>query len=257
MNLLSRMSNLIKDKSDERKKLASIRRKANLYQFLESVGGIPENNHEASFQSIKTNFKLKKHFSKMTLDEILEELTVEFGKRPNGRVLKLIGFCYFHKGEINQAINTYLQALNITSEDPVAIYEDLGRCYIIKNDLDNARLWFSESYRYDFDFFLSVFGKDFLYVTAIGRVSYRPPIFGEKYDKFSSRSIKIELMADAISIKFGNKKDHKSLANIKVENEMQSVATEYIINSKKTNEDVSFILKTTSELLNELKKQNA
>lgn len=224
--------------------------KLNLFEFLDSIGGVPTNNQNMDAREV--NARLTQYFSTMTIDEILEELAVEFVKRPNGRVLKLIGFCYFHKGYLDHAIAVYQKTLEITSEDPIAVHEDLGRCYILKGDLETARVYFNMSYRYDFEFYISTFGPDFLFVTALGRVQRRPPIFGESDNQFSATALKIERIADAISIAIGTKRNHKSLASMKLERKMQAASKEYVSNPQKINEDIKVIRDTVEILKKEL-----
>lgn len=220
-----------------------------LSHFLDSVGGIPDNNLDVRFQEI--NKTLINYFSKMTVDEISRELEIEFKKRPNGRTLKLLGFSYFHGGNIDNAIRALTDCLKITSEDPVAIYELLGRCYVLKSDRENARRWFADSYRYDYEFFLEVFGWDFLYVTAVGRYRTRPPIFGEAANTFGIRALEIEIMADALSMCYGNKKGRKSLASAHVESVVSEMVSEYTKDSLKAIEDTKIIKDVVSQLLRE------
>lgn len=225
-----------------------------LSQFLDSVGGIPDNNLDVRFQEI--NKTLINYFSKMTVDEISRELEIELIKRTNGRTLKLLGFSYFHGGNIDNAIRVLTDCLKITSEDPVAIYELLGRCYVLKRDRENARRWFADSYRYDYEFFLEVFGWDFLYVTAVGRYRTRPPIFGEAADTFGKRALEIEIMADALSMCYGNKKGRKSLASAYVESVVSEMVEEYTKDSLKAIEDTKIIKDVVSQLLRELENSN-
>lgn len=224
-----------------------------LSHFLDSVGGIPDNNLDVRFQEI--NKTLINYFSKMTVDEISRELEIEFKKRPNGRTLKLLGFSYFHGGNIDNAIRALTDCLKITSEDPVAIYELLGRCYVLKSDRENARRWFADSYRYDYEFFLEVFGWDFLYVTAVGRYRTRPLIFGEAADKFGKRALEIEIMADALSMCYGNKKGRKSLASAHVESVVSEMVSEYTKDSLKAIDDTKIIKDVVAQLLRELRTE--
>jgi len=184
---------------------------SNVVSFLDSVGGIPADNSDMRFRNI--NSKLIEYFSRIEILEIANILEEEYNKRPNGRTLKLIGFAYFNTGQIDKAINVLKKSLSITEEDPVAIYEELGRAYILEGELEKAGQWFGKSYRYDFHYYLEVFGWEFLFVTAIGRKRMRPPIFGAFADDFSKEALQIELYADAISIAYGYKKGHKSLAH--------------------------------------------
>ena len=248
---LSKASELAKRGLQIAQSPTSVQHSSSLSQFLDSVGGIPDNNTDLRFQEI--NDVLGSYFSKMTMEEISKELEVEFQKRPNGRTLKLIGFSYFHEGRFDNAIEILTNCLKITTEDPVAVYEYLGRCYVLKGDRENAGRWFAASYRYDFEFFLEVFGWDLLYVTAVGRYRTRPPIFGESDDELSTRAVQIEAMADALSMCYGNKKGHKSLANAYVESIILEMAEEYASDSLKAIEDTKTIKDTTIQLLQELK----
>ena len=251
VGFLSKISGLAKRGLDVAQNPTNVQYSSSLSQFLDSIGGIPEDNRDRRFREI--NQILQNYFSKMTMDEISNELQAEYQKRPNGRILKLLGFSYFHLGRLDDAIRAYTRTLEITEENPVAIYEDLGRCYILKGDWDQAKLWFQKSVRYDYEFFLHVFGYDFLFVAAVGRHKSRPPIFGELNDEFSTKVLRIEAMADAISIYHGNKKGHKSLANAQVESIILEVAKEYATNQNKVNQDIETIGEEASQLFQELK----
>ena len=248
---LSKISVLAKRGMQVAQNPTSVQQSSTLAQFLDSVGGIPDVNTDLRLKEI--NGILRNYFSKMTMEEISKELEVEYQKRPNGRTLKLLGFSYFHERRFDDAIAVYAKTIEITSENPIAIYEDLGRCYILKGNWEKARLWFAESYRYDFEFFLEMFGLEFLYVTALGRYRTRPPIFGEFSDEFSTKALKIEAMADALSMCYGNNKGHKSLANPYVESIMVEMAEEYATNTSKAIGDTKSIKDTALQLLQELK----
>jgi len=248
--MLSRTANLAKRGLDIVQNPTDVQKSSDLSQFLDSVGGIPDDNQDPRFREI--NDVLRMHFSQMTIDRISKELETEFQKRPNGRTLKLLGFAYFHLGQLDKAIEACKRSLEITTEDPVAIYDDIGRAYILKGDLDEARKWFAKSYRYDFEFFLDVFGWEFLYVTAVGRMRMRPPIFGEQVDEFSMRALQIEMMADALSIQFGNKRGHKSLFSARIEYVVLDMAREYAQNRQKAIETIEAIRHIALDLLSEL-----
>lgn len=242
----------------------SVQHSSSLSQFLDSVGGIPDNNKDMRFREI--NESLKNYFSKMTMDEISTEMEIEFQKRPNGRTLKLLGFSYIYEGRFDDAIETLTNCLKITSEDPVFVYEDLGRCYILKGDWETAKLRFAESDRYDFNFFLTIFGSVYLYMTAFRRCFTRPPIFGVSttlsFDKdflgkatqLFERARQMEEMADVISIHY----EKKSLFRFSSESESikSSISAEYAKNPDKLHNDIKDIQEAASELWDELKTSN-
>ncbi|HDD61446.1 MAG TPA: tetratricopeptide repeat protein [Chloroflexi bacterium] len=203
---------------------------ADSIDFLSSVGGIPSNTSDPRLQNI--NDKLKSFFSQMSIAEIIQVLEHEVAKRPNGRVLKLLGFAYFHSGEMAQAISTLNRSLSISKEDPVAIYEKLGKANILLGEMGEAKKWFRKSYRYDFRYFNEKFGWKFLFVTSMGNARSRPPVFGGRRDDFAEIALQYLMRADALSMVYGYKRGHKSLMSIQQEQMMIQMANSFQQNRK-------------------------
>jgi tetratricopeptide (TPR) repeat protein len=152
------------------------RLRSSLLEFLDRVGGIPEDNRDPRFGHI--NEQLRAIFCQMPVTDICRELEHEVRKRPNGRAYKLLGFAYFHAGDLDSAIHALQASLGNTIEDPIAIYETLGYCYILKDDWITAEKWFACSDRYDLRGLVTKFGKDFVYISALGKQQEGSPIFG-------------------------------------------------------------------------------
>lgn len=245
-NLTAKISTLAKRGLETITQPSKVQGGTTLSVFLDSVGGIPDNNRDMRFQDI--NRVLVETFSRMSMDEISKELDLEYQKRPNGRVLKLLGFSYFNSQQFDKAIATLMKTLSNTSEDPVGIYEVIGQSYILQRNIDEAKKWYTKSYRFDFDFFYGIFGFDFLYITALGRSRRRSPIFGEGPDEFCDRALLIEMLADAMSMVYGNIKGHIGLVNDGL-GEVKNLANEYASNYQRVNEDINYIKETTAELI--------
>lgn len=170
-----------------------------LLQFLDAVGGIPEDNRDPRFGHI--NERLRAIFCQMPIADVCRELEYEVRRRPNGRAYKLLGLAYFHAGDIDSAIGTLQTSLGCTSEDPVAIYETLGYCYILRDDWAAAEKWFAYSDRFEFRGLVAKFGKDFVYISALGKQREGAPIFGfteasefiEQYRKLNALAMMVNL----------------------------------------------------------------
>lgn len=172
-------------------------RKTQLSRFLDRVGGIPEDNRDPHSRHI--NEQLRALFSKMAIEGICNELKREVAKRPNGRVYKLLGFAYFTAGRLDDAIHALQLSLRHTVEDPVAIYENLGYCYALKEDWKNAEKWFSHSDRFDYRYLVKEFGRDFVYITALGKQQHGKPVFGHlNHSEFVEQYKALQAMATAL-----------------------------------------------------------
>jgi len=180
--------------------VASVRPTTPLSEFLDHVGGIPEDNRDPRFREV--NEELRALFSHMTIEQICYELKREVAKRANGRAYKLLGFAYFNAGRIDDAIRLLKKSLTCAIEDPVAIYETLGECCVLKEDWANAEQWFACSDRYDFPYLLGTFGRDFIYVSALGHQKQGMPVFGRLNDSEFVRQYE-QLLAVARETRLG------------------------------------------------------
>ena len=165
-----------------------------LSEFLDRVGGIPEDNRDPSFGQV--NEELRALLSQMSIEETCRELEREVIKRPNGRCYKLLGLAYFNAGCIDDAIRLLELSLRHTIEDSAAIYETLGQCYILKEDWTDAEKWFAHSDRYNFRGLVEKFGKDFVYVSALGKQQAGMPAFGRLNDsEFVTQYRQLQMLA--------------------------------------------------------------
>jgi len=103
---------------------SSLTSRTPLSEFLDRVGGIPEDNRDPRLGQV--NEELRTLFSQMSIEETYRELEREVIKRPHGRCYKLLGLAYFNAGRIDDAIRLLELSLRHTIEDSAAIYETLG-----------------------------------------------------------------------------------------------------------------------------------
>lgn len=147
-----------------------------IVDILDKVGGIPEDAQNPKYASV--NEQLRRALMEMPMDAILRVLEHENALRPNGRVLKLLGFVHFQTGNLTSALEAFEQALLQTRENPVAIYECIGYIYTLQENWDSAKKWYDKSDRFNYSGLVQAFGKDYVYVLAAGLQAQGTPVFG-------------------------------------------------------------------------------
>jgi tetratricopeptide (TPR) repeat protein len=105
---------------------------------------------EASLAYIEQATKL---FNEKQYDQALALLEQFLAQNPKAyQVQLLIGDCYREKGDLDRAIETYNKALEEAKADPkmgqqvsAKALAAVGDCYVRKNDIANAQLYFKQS----------------------------------------------------------------------------------------------------------------